>query len=391
MKPVLLYSDIFFFLFAASCGFFFVWGLRKRNYREGLQRIARNRWALVSLCIIIVYMGIAFLDSFHYSLPLGGKKTGASADNRETVRYGPTRSLFDTLFSRVYPGVQDRDGKIMENIEKTYSSPFSKKSFDRVQNPETGRWEFEKLKKPGAHFWGTDKAGGDVLYKLLKGIRTALIVGLITTMIVIPFAIFFGVTAGYFGGRTDDVIQFIYISLGSIPSILLISAMMMIVNAKLSVSSGTDVFYKDDKIVIFLCVILGLVGWSALCRLLRAETIKLKELDYVKAARGLGVSDLFIMIKYIIPNLIHVVLISSILRFSGLVMVEAILAYIKIGVPTTVRSWGRIVDGARSQLGRDPIIWWPVLGAFILMFLLVFSINIFGDAVRDALDPRLRE
>ncbi|MBU1614472.1 ABC transporter permease subunit, partial [bacterium] len=100
--------------------------------------------------------------------------------------------------------------------------------------------------------------------------------------------------------------------------------------------------------------------------------------------------DFVIIGRHILPNVLHVILITSILQFSGLVMVEAILAYIRIGVPSTVESWGRIVDGARAQLGRDPIIWWPVLGAFFFMFLLVLSINVFGDALRDALDPKLR-
>ena len=124
--------------------------------------------------------------------------------------------------------------------------------------------------------------------------------------------------------------------------------------------------------------------------LLRAETIKLRELDFVKAAQALGVSSPVIIVRHIIPNLLHVVLISSILSFSGLVMVEAILAYINIGVPSTIESWGRIVDGAREQLARDPVIWWPVAGAFGFMFILGLAVNIFGDALRDALDPKLR-
>jgi peptide/nickel transport system permease protein len=206
----------------------------------------------------------------------------------------------------------------------------------------------------------------------------------------VPFAVLFGVLAGYFGGRVDDVIQFIYITLGSIPSILLISAMMIIVNTRMQKTADMNVAFKDDWIVLLLCCILGLIGWSGLCRLLRAETIKLRELDYVRAAKALGVNDAVILLRHIIPNLVHVVLISSILRFSSLVMVEAILAYINIGVPTTIESWGRIVNSARDQLAREPVIWWPVTGAFLFMFFLVLSINMFGDAVRDALDPRLR-
>ncbi len=390
MELVILYSDIFFFVFVTGCIVFGIWAYGKKYYREAFSRTAKNRWALFSFCVIIFYICIAFVDSIHYKVGLVEKDGNIRKDKNGAIIYGEHRSVFDRIVASVYSGIELNAKGVQTNLEKSYSSPFAETAFDKKKNKETGQWEYPPLEKPGAHVWGTDKAGGDVFYKLLKGIRTALIVGLITTMIVIPFAIFFGVTAGYFGGRIDDAIQFIYITLGSIPSILLISAMMIIVQAQFE--SGThNVAYQDDKLVIFLCVILGVVGWAALCRLLRAETIKLKQLDYVSAARALGVSNAVIMIKYIIPNLIHVVLISSILRFSGLVMVEAILAYIKIGVPSTIQSWGRIVDGARSQLSRDPVIWWPVVGAFIMMFLLVFSINIFGDAVRDALDPRLRE
>mgnify|MGYP006285968895 CR=1 FL=1 len=382
MKPIFLYSDIFFFAFILLSIGFVVWAWRREYYRDAGRRIFSNRWAVICFSVIVLYGGIAFLDSIHF-------KPRIESESEKNV-YGDVQSVFDVLFAGIYSGIERKDGKVVISVEKSYSRPLADIGLDKEQNKKTGEWARKPLNKPGTHLMGTDKAGSDVFYKLCKGIRTALIVGLVTTMIVIPFAIFFGVMAGYFGGRVDDVIQFIYITLGSIPSILLISAMMIIVHSKFAKSAHVDVYLKDDKIVIYLCAILGLIGWSGLCRLLRAETIKLRELDYVQAAKALGENHFLVIFKHIIPNLVHIVLISSILRFSGLVMVEAILAYIKIGVPSTIQSWGRIVDGARSQLARDPIIWWPVTGAFIFMFVLVLSINIFGDVVRDALDPKLR-
>jgi peptide/nickel transport system permease protein len=393
MKPVLLYSDIFFFAFVAALIGLYVWGRRREDYREAARRVLSNRWAVACLFIIGLYGLTALLDSIHYRAPVRTETGRVRTNQQGEAIYGGLRSLLDTILVRAYPGVREEGGELSISYETSYSAPLADRTYDKIQDKETGEWRHEELQAKGAHLWGTDKAGGDVFYKLIKGIRTALIVGLVTTMIVIPFAIVFGVTAGYFGGKIDDVIQFIYITLGSIPSILLISAMMIIVRTKMAGSrgSGAEIYFQDDKIVLFLCAILGLIGWSSLCRLLRGETIKIRELDYVQAARAMGVNDLFIIARHVVPNVIHVVLISSILRFSGLVMVEAILAYIKIGVPSTIHSWGRVVDGAREQLGRDPMIWWPVLGAFILMFFLVLSINIFGDAVRDALDPKLRE
>ncbi|MFC1479550.1 ABC transporter permease [Planctomycetota bacterium] len=380
--PIFLNSDIFFFAFMLLTALFVFWASRKEYYRDAGRRIFRNPWAIACFAVIVLYGGIAFIDSIHFKPKI--------TDSKGDTSYGDVQSVFDVMFAKGYSGIERKDGKVVISVEKSYSKPLAELSLDKEQNKQTGEWARISLNKPGTHLLGTDKAGSDIFYKLCKGIRTALIVGLVTTMIVIPFAIFFGVMAGYFGGWVDDIIQFIYITLGSIPSILLISAMMIIVHAKFSKAAGMDVYLKDDKIVIYLCAILGLIGWSGLCRLLRAETIKLRELDYVQAAKALGENNFVIVFKHILPNLIHIVLISSILRFSGLVMVEAILAYIKIGVPSTVQSWGRIVDGARSQLARDPVIWWPVTGAFIFMFLLVLSINIFGDVVRDALDPKLR-
>ncbi len=391
MKLQLLYSDFFVFTFVIALGSFLFWASRKQYYKDAWRSIRKNIWALICLGIVLVYTIVAVTDSVHFRFSLKDGTGEVRVDSEGNVVWDKDIiSLFDIITAVLYPGIDMKDRKLIVNTESRYSAPFQSTTFEKQKDNATQKWAYADLNKPGAHWMGTDKTGGDVFYKLLKGIRTAIVVGLITTMIAVPFAIFFGVSAGYFGGRVDDVIQFIYITLGSIPSILLISAMMIIVQAKMGSGTGGNVYYRDDSIVLFLCAILGLIGWSGLCRLLRAETIKLRELDYVQAAKALGVHDAVIIVKHIVPNLLHVVLISSILRFSGLVMVEAILAYIKIGVPATIQSWGRIVDGARTQMGRDPIIWWPVTGAFIFMFFLVLSINIFGDAVRDALDPKLR-
>ncbi|MBU0566427.1 ABC transporter permease [bacterium] len=393
IKPELLYSDIFFFVFILGLALFFFWARRREYYRQACGRIVSNKRAVFFFAVVCLYGLIALLDSTHYREALRQENGAALKDKDGYVVYGQMTSLLDLLFLKSYSGIK-QDGEMAVNLEKSYSKPFADKSFDPVYEMDeaTGKMVsvYEGLKKPLSHILGTDKAGGDLFYKLVKGIRTAIIVGLVTTMIVIPFAIFFGILSGYFGGRIDDLIQFFYITLGSIPAILLISGMMIIVRAKITAVTASDVYLRDDSIVLFLCAILGLVGWSGLCRLLRAETIKIKELDYVKAAKAMGVNDFVIIGRHILPNVLHVILITSILQFSGLVMVEAILAYIRIGVPSTVESWGRIVDGARAQLGRDPIIWWPVLGAFFFMFLLVLSINVFGDALRDALDPKLR-
>ena len=234
--------------------------------------------------------------------------------------------------------------------------------------------EYPPLEHPRSHILGTDKVGEDVLYLALKGVRTALIIGGFTTLIAIPLAIFFGVIAGYFGGWVDDVVQYIYSTLASIPSILLIVAFMLLF--------GRGLFN--------LCIILGISSWTGLCRLLRGETLKLRELEYIQAAEAFGVNRAKIIVKHIIPNVMHIVLIVAILRFSGLVLTEAVLSYLQIGVDPTTGSWGNMINNARLELARDPVVWWNLTAAFLFMFGLVLPANLFGDAVRDALDPRLR-
>jgi peptide/nickel transport system permease protein len=224
------------------------------------------------------------------------------------------------------------------------------------------------------HVLGTDKVGDDILYQALKSVRTALVIGVFTTALAVPFAIFFGVIAGYFGGRIDDVVQYIYTTLSSIPSVLLIIAFMMLF--------GRGLFN--------LCLIMGITSWTGLCRLLRGETLKLRELDYVRAAKGFGVGRAKIMIRHIVPNLMHIILISFLLRFSGLVLAEALLSYFQIGVEPTRASWGSMINLARMELAREPVVWWNLATAFVFMVVLVLAANLFGDAVRDALDPRLR-
>ena len=138
-----------------------------------------------------------------------------------------------------------------------------------------------------------------------------------------------------------------------------------------------------------VCIALGVTSWVGFCRLSRAETLKLREMDYVDAARSLGVSPLKIILRHIVPNLAHLVVITLVLLFSGLVLSETVLSYLGIGVDG---SWGQMIDQARDELSREPIIWWNLFGASTALFTLILSVNLVGDAVRDILDPHtLRE
>jgi peptide/nickel transport system permease protein len=227
----------------------------------------------------------------------------------------------------------------------------------------------------GPHLLGTDSAGEDVFYLTLKGVRTALFIGMFTTLIIIPVAAFMGIVAGYFRGWIDDTVQLLYTMLASIPEILLLVSLMIVLGRGLPQ----------------LCFALGVTSWVGLCRLVRGETLKLRELEFVQGSKALGAGTARLLWSHILPNVMHIIVIAFVLRFSGLVMTEVVLSYLGIGVAPGTGSWGLMIDAARLELARDPIVWWSLAAAFGAMFLLILSFNYFGDVLRDALDPRLRE
>ena len=246
---------------------------------------------------------------------------------------------------------------------------------------------------PCYHVFGTDQVGNDVLYQALKSIRTGLLIGTLTTLVMLPFAVVLGLVAGYFGGWVDDVIQYLYTTLSSIPGVLLVaaSALMLEVYMARHGDSYASLVARADLRLLALCMILGVTAWTGLCRYLRGEALKLRAVDFIEAARAFGVSHTKILARHILPNIMHIVMISIVLDFSGLVLAEAVLTYIDIGVDPSMESWGNMINGARLELAREPMVWWSLCAAFVLMFTLVLAANIFADAVRDAFDPRLRD
>jgi peptide/nickel transport system permease protein len=242
------------------------------------------------------------------------------------------------------------------------------------------------------HILGTDKVGQDVLYQSLKSIRTGLVIGTLTTLVMLPFAVLLGILAGYARGWIDDVVQYVYTTLNSIPHVLLIAAAILML--QVYIANHPELFEttveRADIRLLFLCIILGITSRTGLCRLLRGESLKLREAEYIQAAQSFGVSHGRIITRHILPNVMHVVLITVVLDFSGLVLAEAVLSYVGVGVDPTMNSWGNMINGARLEMAREPVVWWSLLSAFLFMFALVLAANLFSDAVRDAFDPRLR-
>jgi peptide/nickel transport system permease protein len=240
------------------------------------------------------------------------------------------------------------------------------------------------------HVLGTDKVGQDVFYLTIKSIRTGVLIGTLTTLAMLPLAMALGIAAGYFGGIVDDIIQYVYTVLNSIPGVLLIAAAVLIL--QVHIETNAELFdtaaARADARLLALCLILGVTSWTGLCRLLRGETLKVREMDYVQAAQAFGVSHPRILVRHVLPNVFHLVLITVIIDFSGLVLAEAVLSYVGVGVDPTMSSWGNMINAARLEMAREPVVWWPLAAAFIFMFAMVLSANLFADSVRDAFDPR---
>jgi peptide/nickel transport system permease protein len=301
---------------------------------EAFRRLARNPSARTALAVIAVYATIGLADSV-------GWYDSATQERRTVI---------DAIFER--------------KPERTYSAPLA--------TVTTGEPKPQKIREK--HILGTDSIGADVFYRTLKGVRTAFQIGGMTVLIVTPLALLLGLTAGYYGKWRDDVITYIYTVLSSVPGILLQIAMVLVLG----------------KGIIQICLALGITRWVGLCRMVRGETIKHREREYVRSAKALGVTDMVILVRHILPNLLPVVIISTTLGFSNLVLSEAILSYLGVGVPDNVGSWGNMIDAARDELARDPVIWWNLTAATAAITGLALSLNLFGDALRDAVDPRLR-
>lgn len=315
----------------------FVGRLVKKNdiWRQAFFEVGRRR--RFSVIVVLLFVVIALADSVSW--------VGGSATGRDQVAAHEARSLLDRAFQ--------------ETREKSYSAPLAEYEF----------YGDSPLAHPGTHVLGTNILGQDVLFMTLKGAKVALLIGGLTSLISIPLALLFGMTAGYFGGRIDDFVFFVMSTLASMPSILLLIALIMVL--------GQSTFS--------VCVALGVTSWVGFCRLSRGETMKLRELDYVAAARALGVGNPMILMRHILPNLMHLVVITFVLLFSGLVLAEATLAWLGIGV---TGSWGQMIAQAKNELSRDPIIWWNVVSAGTALFILLLAVNRLGDALRDVLDPR---
>lgn len=241
---------------------------------------------------------------------------------------------------------------------------------------------------PSARHWlGTDVFGRDVFAKTLLGAKVSMTVGFMANAIAVPLGVMLGALAGFYGRRIDDLVVWLYTTLASIPHIILLISLKF---AFQGVVLFRDTFLELDLSGIHgLYIALGVMSWIHTCRLVRAETLKIKSLDYVIAAVASGQRSFRILVRHIVPNLFHLAIINFTLGFVGAITSEVILSFLGLGVAVGTPSWGTMINAARMDLvvGR----WWELTSACGAMFIIVLALNLFGDRLRDALDPKLRQ
>ncbi|MBI5890650.1 MAG: ABC transporter permease [Nitrosomonadales bacterium] len=444
--PVVLWSDALVFLLLAA-GIAAAWYVRRREHLLlPWQRVAHNSVAMASLLVLSLFLAVGLLDTLHFRMALPQANGGEKVYSSEVLSVfdklvGPLRTHTEKTYSEPFAltlyakeSMTDAQGNVARDYPRLqYGGAHLSDASQRVEDIWkralaggglgllVGLLSFYLTHRKlhcasgcdravsiatlilttliGAianlaavyHVLGTDKVGQDVLYLSLKSIRTGLIIGTVTTLVTLPLALFLGVAAGYFRGWVDDVIQYVYTVLSSIPSVLLIAAAVLMMQVTIDTHPQwfDTAASRADLRLVFLCLILGMTSWTGLCRLLRGETLKLREMEYIQAAQSFGVSSLRILTRHIMPNVMHIILIALVMDFSALVLAEAVLSYVGVGVDPSMISFGTMINAARLEMGREPMVWWALAAAFGFMLVLVLAANLFADAVRDAFDPRL--
>jgi peptide/nickel transport system permease protein len=444
-KPVILWSDALFLLLLVVAALGFWWGRRHAHLRAGWAKVARRPAGMAAATLLSVFLIIGLLDSLHYRPQLAQENGKAAAYSVEVLSALDALLLpLKTHTEKTYSAPLSTNLYTKETVEGDGAvlREYPRLKFGGAQlGDDLGGYDSDvaglalkglgwglgtcalvalagwlwlrrrqlawrsvlatlvvlsvlagpvAMLATGYHVFGTDKVGQDVLYLTLKSIRTGLLIGTLTTLIMLPAAVLLGIVAGYVGGWVDDVIQYLYTTLNSIPDVLLIAASVLMMQVVIDIHPDwfPSSAERADARLLALCAILGVTSWTGLCRLLRGEALKLREMDYVQAAQAFGVSRFGIMLRHILPNVMHIVIISMVMDFSHLVLAEAVLSYVGVGVDPNTISFGTMINAARLELARDPMVWWSLAAAFCFMFAMVLAANLFADAVRDAFDPR---
>jgi peptide/nickel transport system permease protein len=239
----------------------------------------------------------------------------------------------------------------------------------------------EKYQPPSRqNLFGTDIFGRSVFRKTLYGAKISLTVALCASFVTIAIGVPLGAMAGYFRGLFDEIIVWIFSTISSIPYILLVLAFAVVLRDR-------TLFGHKLTGITTVYLAIGLTSWVGICRLIRGETIKHKEREYVLAAKSYGESPSRIIFRHLLPNVFHLVIIDFSLRFVAFIHAEVILSFLGLGEANRP-SWGAMINDARIEMSQG--VWWQMASATLAIFFISLALNIFGDALRDCLDPKLR-
>lgn len=229
----------------------------------------------------------------------------------------------------------------------------------------------EFLSAPDAkHWFGTDDTGRDVLSRMIHGSRVSLSVGFVAVGIALVIGIILGALAGYFGGWTDTLISRLIEIMVTIPTFFLIIAVIALLQPS----------------IIKIMVVIGITGWTGVARFVRAEFLKLKQLDFITALRALGASNRRIIFLHMLPNAMAPVLVSAVFGIAGAILTESSLSFLGFGVQPPTPSWGAILSQSRDYI---EFAWWLIVFPGFAIFLSITAYNLVGEGLRDAMDPKL--
>jgi peptide/nickel transport system permease protein len=231
----------------------------------------------------------------------------------------------------------------------------------------------KRLQPPGVpgHVLGTDEVGRDILSRLIHGARISLLIGVIAVGVSCPLGVLVGLVAGYAGRRTDDVLMHVTDIQLAIPTILLAIAVVAVLGPGL------------PNVIITLSV----TGWTLYARLVRGQTLTVKTRDFVQAARANGAGDARIVLRHVLPNVFSPVIVVAVFAVANMIVLEATLSFLGLGVEPSVVTWGRMLNGGRLYLNTA---WWLTAFPGFAIFVTVLAVNLLGDHLRDWLDPQLR-